>query len=338
MKLYKAICLALCALLLSGCTAHIPAADYAPPEEERLVIYTSHKEEVYLPVIREFEERTGIWVDIVTGGTNELLDRIAGEQERPVADVMFGGGVESLEYYKECFTPYVSSQAEYIHSTFRSPSNSWTPFSALPVVLIYNTKLVRPNQLQSWADLSAPYFAGRIAFADPSISGSSYTALLTWLMVHGGDQRRGMEVLAQNLQSKQLSSSGDVLTAVSSGTSLVGITLEETAMQHIAAGADLALVYPQDGTSCVPDGSALVKNAPHQENAIKFLEFTLSTDVQQLLAGSFFRRSVRTDISGQDFLLPLSQIQLIDYDVELANLFRQGILEDWAALTKEAGQ
>lgn len=336
MKLYRLLAAGLAALLLAGCAApQAPHTDYAPEESDRLVIYTSHKEEVYLPVIREFEERTGIWVDIVTGGTNELLDRIAAEQDSPVADVMFGGGVESLQYYKDCFTPYVSAEAGSIRENFRAADDIWTPFSALPVVLIYNTKLVNPEQLQSWEDLNDPYFRGRIAFADPSISGSSFTALITRLLVGGQDREKTMEQLVQSLQFTQLDSSGAVLTAVKDGTFLVGITLEETAMKHIHAGADIALVYPSEGTSCVPDGSALVKNAPHSENAKKFLEFTVSYDVQQLLCESFYRRAVRTDMPTEGPLLPLSQIRLIDYDVEWVNRNRQSILSDWAFLLKE---
>ena len=73
----KRICpLLLAALLaiLSACGAGEPeTAAYAPAESERLVIYTAHKEEVYWPIVQEFERRTGIWVDVVAGGTNELL-------------------------------------------------------------------------------------------------------------------------------------------------------------------------------------------------------------------------------------------------------------------------
>ena len=46
---------------------------YAIPEENQLIVYTSHKEEVYLPIIREFESRTGIWVDVHAGGTTEMM-------------------------------------------------------------------------------------------------------------------------------------------------------------------------------------------------------------------------------------------------------------------------
>ncbi len=51
-------------------------------EEKRLTVYTSHKQEVYAPIIKEFEERTGIWVEVVPGGTTELLERIREEGKR----------------------------------------------------------------------------------------------------------------------------------------------------------------------------------------------------------------------------------------------------------------
>ena len=79
----------LCTLffLLSSCGETIPETGYpASGEEERLVVYTSHKEEVYWPIVQEFERRTGIWVDVVAGGTNELLERIREESDSPGAD------------------------------------------------------------------------------------------------------------------------------------------------------------------------------------------------------------------------------------------------------------
>mgnify|MGYP002538878760 CR=1 FL=1 len=65
-------------LLLTGCAAgeRASASEFAPEEGERLVVYTSHKEEVYWPIIQEFEARTGIWVEVEAGGTSELLARL----------------------------------------------------------------------------------------------------------------------------------------------------------------------------------------------------------------------------------------------------------------------
>ena len=331
MKRLSAVLLAL--LLLSGCGRN-PASrtEYAPPEENRLVIYTSHKQEVYRPILREFEERTGIWVEVVSGGTNELLDRIARERSAPKADVMFGGGVENLEAHEDSFCPYRCADGESVSPLYRQESDVWTPFSALPLVLIYNTKLVDPELLHSWADLARPEFAGRIAFADPWVSGSSYTALVTWMYARGED---ALETLAAALEYRQLDSSGEVLTAVADGSCLVGITLEETALQHIAAGADLAVVYPRDGTSCVPDGTAIIRDAPHMENARRFVDFTLSYEVQKLLGDRFYRRSVRTDLPLPQSLPPMGRITLLGYDIPQAAADREELLDRWNRCMKE---
>lgn len=327
--------LALLLPLLAGCTAKQPEPlPCTPGEAQRLVVYTSHKEEVYTPIIREFEERTGIWVDVVSGGTNELLQRIQQEADAPKADVMFGGGVESLESYQDCFSPYICREAAGISEQFQAESGYWTPFSALPVVLVYNTKLVAPESLTSWKDLESPAFRGKIAFADPQISGSSYTALVTRLQT-GGGMEDSLTRLCTALDGKQLDSSGAVLTAVADGSALVGITLEETALQHIAAGEDIALVYPSDGTSCVPDGSALVKGAPHGDNARLFLDFTVSTDVQSMVGQRFWRRTVRADIPADPSLPPLSTLNMVSYDVEWASQNRDRLLSEWSFLLGE---
>ena len=176
-------------LALPGCAPgpDSPALDHAPDESRRLVVYTSHKEEVWQPIVKEFEERTGIWVDVVYGATSELLERLEQEKASPRADVMFGGGVESLAACQDCFVPYACAGAEHILERFRSPEQLWTPFSALPVVLIYNTKLVAPGQITQWGDLLDPELKGKIAFTDPAVSGSSYTELVTMLSALGGE-------------------------------------------------------------------------------------------------------------------------------------------------------
>ena len=80
------------------------------PADQKLTIYTAHKAEVYRPIIQEFEESTGIWVDVRAGGTTELLEELQEMQStsKQEVDVMFGGGIEMLEAYKDCFQPYSS--------------------------------------------------------------------------------------------------------------------------------------------------------------------------------------------------------------------------------------
>jgi iron(III) transport system substrate-binding protein len=323
-------------MLLEGCgAAHEEETEAAPGEAQRLVVYTSHKEAVYGPILREFQERTGIWVEAVTGGTNELLERIESEQAAPVCDVMFGGGAESLLTYADCFEPYAST-AE-LKSGLQALGQLWTPFSCLPIVLVYNPKLICAGNLRGWADLVDPAWKGRIAFADPAVSGSSYTAAMTMLACLPGDLWENQAAFYANVAGNILDDSGDVTPAVSSGRLPVGICLEETALKAQAQGSELEIVYPEEGTSSLPDGTALLLGAPHRENAVAFLAFTQCEDVQKLVAEQFCRRAVRADVADPASLPAAEQMRVIDYDIQWAAENKEEFLRRWAALGEAGG-
>ena len=96
----RLFCLLLAAVLaLTGCAARNEeqaASRFAPDEAHRLVIYTSHKEEVYWPIIQEFEARTGIWVEVEAGGTSELLARLRVALRRARQDSGHAGAPEAV--------------------------------------------------------------------------------------------------------------------------------------------------------------------------------------------------------------------------------------------------
>ena len=315
-------------VFISGCS-NAPQPSYAPAETDQLTIYTSHKKEVWWPIVQEFEARTGIWVQVVEGGTNELLEKLSQEKNAPQCDVMFGGGVESLEASGALFAPYESAADRDILPQYQTEAQLWTPFSSLPLVLIYNPKLITPNQVTGWESLLKPSLRGKIAFADPAVSGSSFTALATMLQALPGERDTILQTFAENLAGKQLSSSGDVLSAVAQGEAWVGVTLEETASRRIAAGDQMVMVYPSEGTSCVPDGCALIQGGPHPENAKAFIDFTVSRDVQQLLGDRFCRRPVRGDLEAGTTLPSLSKLNQIAYDIPWASSQRDSLLMSW---------
>lgn len=323
--------------VLSGCggAGGGVLSEYAPAEEARLIVYTSHKEWVYGPIVKEFEERTGVWVEVVTGGTEELLESIETHRDDPVCDVMFGGGVESLLSHADCFEPYTPAQADLIRPGLRQAGDVCTPFSSLPIVIIYNTRLVSPEQLTGWTDLLQPRWRGQIAFADPAVSGSSYTALVTMLTALGGDESANMRRFYDNLSGTVLSDSGDVSERVADGTMALGVTLEETALRRIAGGDRIGIVYPREGTSILPDGSALIAGAPHRDNAAAFLEFVQSTDVQKRVVSAFARRSVRLDVTDREDLVSEAGLTVVDYDVSRASANKESYLLQWAALGEE---
>ncbi|MGI6026621.1 MAG: ABC transporter substrate-binding protein [Candidatus Scatomorpha sp.] len=337
MKRALALALTILLLALSGCAGGTDVSGFAPDEGERLVIYTSHKEEVYGPIVKEFQQRTGIWVEVVTGGSNELLERIAMEAEsgEPVCDLMFGGGVESLAAYEDCFEPCTPEGVEYLRDVGLSEDNLWTPFSSLPMVLIYNTRLVPEGEVTGWADLLDPRWKGRIAFADPTVSGSGYTAALTLFSCIEGDDWDILAELVANLDGGELPDSGDVVESVRSGSRYIGVTLEETALKQLSP--EVAIVYPAEGTSAVPDGCALIKGARHPENARAFLDFVIGRDVQELLVSDLSRRSVRTDVHAPEDLPGEAELGIIDYDVHWAGSIKEEFIARWTALIGEGG-
>ena len=197
-------------LLFTGCS-QTQEEIYQIPEDKKLVIYTSHKEDVYEPIIKEFEERTGIFLELKAGDTIALFDEL--QQDEPgTFDVMFGGGIESFEECRDYFQPYTVSETERIQEQYRAEEDVYTPFSVLPTVFIYNNKLVYPVAApKTWAELQTDRWEGKIAFADPTKSGSSYTALCTMLQVLDEDEETILRNFCDTLDGNISASSGEVL-------------------------------------------------------------------------------------------------------------------------------
>ena len=137
------------------------------------------------------------------------------------------------------------------------------------------------------------------------------------------------------LDGKLLGSSGQIVPSVSNGRFLVGVTLEETALKGIAAGYDIAMVYPEDGTSTVPDGVAMAVNAPHSYNAGLFIDFVVGIDTQKYAMDEFYRRPVRTDIDPAE---SFGTIKRAEFDIVRSAADEETVFELWNSLNKEGGQ
>ncbi|MBO5598427.1 MAG: extracellular solute-binding protein [Oribacterium sp.] len=302
---------------------------YSVSEERQLTVYTSHKEEVYMPVITEFENATGIWVNIVSGGTSEMFDRIE-SGEGSDCDIMFGGGAEYYEAKKDLFYPYRVTESEQLFGEYLSPEDLWTPFTELPIVFIYNPKLVAKRDApRNWKELFDERWKGQIAFADMEVSGTSYTIVSLMSQLFNEAPEELIPELYEQLDGNVLDSSGLVIPDVESGRCMVGITLEETAKKYMAKGYDIAMIYPEEGTIALPDACAIVKNAPHSFNAGKFMDFIVAYDTQRYAMEHFHRRSVRTDVElSQDY----EEVKLLDFDIKKSASEEAAAMEAWRAV------
>lgn len=292
-----------------------------------VVVYSPHDADPLNAGINMFmEEYPNVKVEIVAAGTGELLNRIAAEKDNPIADVIWGGGADSLAAYKEYFAPYVSANDAVIDEAYKDADDLWIGESPLPMVLFYNKELITKAGMEvptSWEDLTKPEWKGKIAYVLPSKSGSAYTQLVTMLFAHGGTEAGWdfIEKLYVNLDGKILDSSSKAHKMVADGEFFVGLTLEKAAVQY-KDNTNVGFVYPKDGTSAVPDGVALVKGAKNEDNAKLFIDYVTSKDFQEAQNKNWGRRPVRNDIDPVG-LPALSEITMVDYDF------------DWSAKNKE---
>lgn len=326
MKFVKFLVIALVTCLMVACGQ---AAEKTNTEKSnKLTLYSPHPAETINLIVQEFQQKTGIEVEVVAAGTGELLKRVESEDGNPLGDVLWGGGAESLASYAKYFEGYNSPELKAVDAKYYDSEYRWIGESPLPMVIMYNTNLVSEAEApKSWKDILNPTFKGKIAMADPAKSGSAYTILATTVQAFGKDNGEGWNFAKDfyaNLDGKVLTSSSGVYKGVADGEYSVGLTLEKEAIKYVLNGAPVKIVYPEEGTSAVPDGVAIIKDAKNLENAKTFVDFVLSKETQEIMAKQLSRRSIRNDVDSPEGLDALSSIKLVDYDF------------DWAASNKDA--
>ncbi len=273
------------------------------PEDHTLKIYSPLNERLIIPIVKEFQESTGIRVEYTSAGTLDLLSALEEKDDKYLMDIMWGGGKEYLGIYRDLFEP-LHPGAEYLLG-----------YNQLPIVLIYNRKLVSRDEVcRSWSDLLHPRWKGRLALADPEGSGSAYIALsfLLELNMKGDYNWENAAKLLYNVEGKMLAKSSEVYDGVADGDFAIGITMEEAAINLIHQGKDIEIIYLKEGTPVIDDSIALMKDAKNKEAARIFIEFVLSRKVQTYMVDRFYLRSVRDDVKVPKGLSSMAALNIFD--------------------------
>lgn len=257
----------------------------APSEKERLILYTSMQKEVIGPLVREFETRTGIWVSVKTGSSLSELSRIA-SGEKADWDVILAPAA-ALESCSDLFAPacdFISADS----SAYTSSAQAVFPYSFSNLSIIYNTKLVRLYPPDGWQSLLDPVWSGRLAFFDPQNTGEGFSYCQTISQAVSRREAFSSDILIQALDDPYFSDADELIRAVANGTYYIGVVSEDAALRAAASGYDITIVRPQEKTSPLPNGMAVLKNSPHRENAGAFLDFLLDETIQRYLSERFF--------------------------------------------------
>jgi iron(III) transport system substrate-binding protein len=297
--------------------------------EDSVVVYSAADADMVNAVVAAFEMKyPGTKVSTVVAGTGEIIKRMEAEKERALGDVGWSFGPEAIGDKKGLFEPYLSKEAGSFFPGQVPSDQVWTPFTTMPYVIMYNKKLVsEAEKPKAWKDVLDSKWKGKVAYADASKSGSSYTLLVTWLTIYGKNETGWKFVEDLLRQCKVLPKSSMTYQGVANGEYPIGLTFEQAAFEYLKGGAPIGLIYPSEGTAITLDGSAIIRNAPHPNAAKLFLDFTVSKEMQDLMVDKFGRRSVRKDVGSPAGLPALDTIKAINYDLDYAAKTRDQLLK-----------
>jgi iron(III) transport system substrate-binding protein len=292
-----------------------------------VVLYSSNPSELLDLVAQGFEAKSGIKVSVVRMGTGEAMKRIAAEKERPLCDVFWSGDVAVLESAKENFQTYRSPEAKALPAGYMEKEARWTASNVHVMIIMVNKSLVKAAEMpKNWKDLLDPKWKGKIVMTNPEKSGTAYAQVYGIHKLYGWDGIKKLIANATILDTASL-----IYKGVAAGEYPLGITLEYAAHRYIVGGdKNVGMIYPADGTFISPEGTGIVKNCPHPEEAKKFVDYLISKKVEDEILDKFSRRPARLDAKDTEGLPILKNITVLkSFDPMEASTLVKEILGKW---------
>lgn len=262
-----------------------------------VVVYTTVDQIFSEPVLKDFEQETGINVravyDTEETKSTGVMNRLIAEKNSPQCDVFWSGdpvrnGVLQSKGITETFQ---SGQTDLIPAHFREANNHWIGFSARARVLMYNKKLISTDSLpKSIVDIINPQYKGRFTLANPLFGTTTFHVAAVFTVWGDEKARQWMNDLRKN-EVVIASSNGDVKKRVMNGEVAYGFTDTDDVFEAMKESSDVDFVFLDqqaggDGTLIMPNAISLIKGAPNTENAKKFIDYLLSSETETKLAKS----------------------------------------------------
>ena len=308
-------------------------------DSKSLVVYSPNSEGLIASTIPAFEEKYDIKVDLIQAGTGELFTKMNSEANNPVADVMFGGAYSTFTQNENLFEPYTSPNNDMVMEDYQNKTGYITPYVLDGSVLIVNNNLIGDMEINGYADLLNPELKGKIATADPASSSSAFAQLTNMLLAMGGYEDEGawdyVKELFTNIDGKLASGSSNVYKSVSDGEMVVGLTYEDPSVALLNNGADVTLVYPEEGTVFLPAGSAIIKGAKNMDNAKLFIDFIISQEIQDVYGTETTNRPVLKEVETSDTMTPMSEINTITEDIDYVREHKDEMVEKYKTIFAE---
>ncbi len=302
----------------------VALASAAGPASAQVVVYNTVGTKLMQAFVEGFEKASpGIKVDVISGGSGELLTRIKAEKNRPQGDVFVGPDADVFDAELDLFDSYKSTEDAAFNPAVVHKDKKYYGFSMNFQAFIVNTKLMPLDKApKSWTDLAKPEFKGKVLMANPAQSGSAYSQMHQVISLYNWDL---MGKIVQN--STFVTSSRLVFQNVAKGEIAVGLTSEFNILAMKLDGQPVDGVYPTDGTALIVDASGIIKGGPNAANARKFLDFINSKAAHEILVAVDKRRSARSDVAPPQGLPAIGTLKTFPYDSAAAASKRTESLE-----------
>ena len=261
-------------------------------------IYSSRHYQTDEALYSGFTKQTGIKVNRIEAGEDALIERIRNEGTRSPADVMITVDAGRLWRAEQLglFQPVKSKVLESrIPENLREPAGHWFGFSQRARVIAYNKDKVKPGEIETYEQLAEPKWKGRVCMR--SSTNIYNLSLMGALIHHLGAQaaERWAQGVRANLAQEPKGGDTDQLKAVAAGQCDVTVSNQYYYARLVRSqkpderqvAERIGIVFPNQktwGTHVNISGAGVVKNAPHKEAAVKFLEYLASDEAQRYFA------------------------------------------------------
>lgn len=311
--------------------------------EEKVVVYSTHGEDMLELVADAFTEETGVKVDFINL-KGALADRIRAEKANPQSDVMYGAPSSVfLELKGEgLFEAFQPSWADKIDPLFKDAESYWYGTIQTPVMMFYNTEMIAESDLpKDWYDLAKPEYRDKLVFRNAlsSSARATYAALLQQ-SEKKGKLEDGWKFLQElDANTKKYYGSGSMLfQAVGRKEAAISfMVLNSITENRINNKMPLGVIDAASGSPVITDGIALIHGAKHPLAGQAFIEFAGSAKVQAMLAQKFNRLPTHPDalVDSPEWMAD-THFRVMDVDWQDLAAKQSGWIQKWDAEIKDS--
>lgn len=304
-------------------------------QESHVNVYSFRQAELIKPLISQFTAQTGIKVNVVSGKADKLMQRLEQDGDHSFADVLLTTDVKRLHKAKalNLIKPvYSDVLVRNIPETLRGPEHFWFGLSLRARAIFYAKDRVDPKEIQSYQGLIDDKWQGKIC----ARKGSHFynrSMVASFIYLYGEEQtRHWVQGFTNNLASRPNGGDRDQLRKLAKGECDLAIAnsyyygMLSSSVKEIDRQAyqNVGIIFPRQGkigTHVNISGAALVRTSKNEANAIKFIEFLTSKDIQKMYANNNYEYPIRHDMPIGETLSSWGRLRADSGSVQRLPLF-----------------